>query len=191
MCAPAAIVPRIATVKISVAAISGLVKFDFKAIWIIVLLGERGGAYDEALSRRILMRRFWGTSAVTLSGVLDSSQFTRELFMTMEEIHAMYNHLGVNITCAGCEGCLEAAHSQNRIVWQEEKVFCTFQLLPLKMSNCSQIHLPISWWITVLYVFLTLKKHSPTFKNDVILIVICRWKTWENYMKAEIEIKKM
>lgn len=34
--------------------------------------------------------------------------------MTTEEIHAMYNHSGVDVTSAGCEGCLEAAHLHNR-----------------------------------------------------------------------------
>lgn len=36
--------------------------------------------------------------------------------MAMGEIHAMYNHSGVNITFVRCEGCQEAAHLQNGIV---------------------------------------------------------------------------
>lgn len=66
---------------------------------------------------------FRGTRAVILSGVLDSNQICSGLFTTTEEIHAMYNHSGVNITSARCEGCLEAAHLQNR--WKGKRCYST------------------------------------------------------------------
>lgn len=85
--------------KNSVAAISGLVKFDFKAIWIIVLWGQCiwwGAERENTDAAHALSLR--ATCAHILLCCRNPSQFRRTLFITLKKIPVMYNYSGVYMT---------------------------------------------------------------------------------------------
>lgn len=127
MCAPAAISPRIQTAKKKNLCCSHkwIGEIWFQGNLNYCTLG--GGTH----MMRCAAREYWCAAHIRLPRNSRSYSFRcfrfkpicRGLFMTTEEIHAMYNHSGVNITSARCEGCLEAVHLQNG--WKGKRYYST------------------------------------------------------------------